>query len=227
MKIATTFEIKVAVVGPVSAGKSTLINALLVGKYSEVSIRRTTAGVNFFRLKPPEKSEDGIPNSETKRSMIPDKVVELEDIVLQEITKDNKKLRELENVGEKTFDIEGIQLCECRKDTKLVIVDIPGINEADSSSKYRDYVANKWDQFDCVILVMDARHGVNTEEQIVLLELIKSNLTVKKDLPVIVLFNKIDELDIHEEKRIDRRGSCQDNIHVQYSWLDGYRPRYH
>jgi small GTP-binding protein len=200
MKIAPTFEIKVAVMGPVSAGKSTLINALLVGKYSEVSIRRTTAGVNFFRLTPPEESDDGIP-SETKWSMAPDKV-DSEGVVLKEISKDNKKLRDLKKVGEKTFDIEGIQLCECRKDTKLVVVDIPGINEADSSSKYRDYVANKWDQFDCVILVMDARHGVNTEEQIVLLEFIKSNLAVKKDLPVIMLFNKVDELDIHEEKEL-------------------------
>ena len=89
MKIAPTFEIKVAVVGPVSAGKSTLINALLVGKYSEVSIRRTTAGVNFFRLTPPDKSDDGIP-SETKWSMVPDKG-DSEDVVLQGITKDNKK----------------------------------------------------------------------------------------------------------------------------------------
>jgi signal recognition particle receptor subunit beta len=121
---------------------------------------------------------------------------------LKEITIDNKSLRELEKVNEKTFDVEGIQLCETRKDTKVVIVDIPGINEADSSSKYRDYVEDRWDQFDCVILVMDARHGVNTEEQIALLEFIKTNLNERKDLPVIILFNKVDELDPQEEKEV-------------------------
>jgi hypothetical protein len=75
-KTAPTFEIMMAAVGPVSAGNSTLIKALLVGNYSEVSIRRTTAGVNVFRLTPPERSEDGIP-SDTKWSMFPDKVTAL------------------------------------------------------------------------------------------------------------------------------------------------------
>jgi GTPase SAR1 family protein len=199
MKVAPTFEIKVAVIGPVSVGKSTLINALLVGKYSEVSIQRTTAGVNFFRLSPP--SEDGSASSSVKWSMIPDKSDAEEDI-LKEISKDNKALRGLEKVGEKTFEVEGIQLCDTRSDTKVVIVDIPGINEAESSSKYRDYVTNQWDRFDCVILVMDATHGVNTEEQIGLFELVKTNLKHKKDLSVIILFNKVDELDDKEENEI-------------------------
>jgi hypothetical protein len=33
-----------------SVGKSTVLNALLGDKFSEVSLRRTTAGVNFFRI---------------------------------------------------------------------------------------------------------------------------------------------------------------------------------
>jgi GTPase SAR1 family protein len=45
-----TFEIKVALLGYVSAGKTTVLNALLRDKFSEVAMRRTTAGVNFFRV---------------------------------------------------------------------------------------------------------------------------------------------------------------------------------
>jgi GTPase SAR1 family protein len=203
MKTAPTFEIKVAVMGPVSAGKSTLINAMLVGKYSEVSIRRTTAGVNFFHLSPPPPLSPPLASAPSQASwfMVPDESDAEEDI-LKEISKDNKALRGLDEVGEKTFEVEGIHLCDTREDTKVVIVDIPGFNEADLSSKYRDYVTNHWDQFDCVILVMDARHGVNTEEQIGLLELVKTNLKDKKDLPVIILFNKVDELDHEEEKEV-------------------------
>jgi ribosome biogenesis GTPase A len=44
------FQIRVALVGYVSVGKSTVINALLGDKYSEVNMRRTTAGVNYFRV---------------------------------------------------------------------------------------------------------------------------------------------------------------------------------
>jgi GTPase SAR1 family protein len=45
-----TFEIKVALLGCVSVGKTTVLNALLQDKFSEVSMRRTTAGVNFFSV---------------------------------------------------------------------------------------------------------------------------------------------------------------------------------
>jgi hypothetical protein len=51
-------------------------------------------------------------------------------IHLKEITEDT--LRESGQVQEKWFDIELPTLCSMRKDTKLVVVDIPGVNEAGS-----------------------------------------------------------------------------------------------
>ena len=44
------FEIKIAFIGHVSVGKTTVLNAILRDKYGEVSMRRTTAGVNYFRI---------------------------------------------------------------------------------------------------------------------------------------------------------------------------------
>jgi len=52
MKIAPSFEI-----GNVSAGKTTIMNALFRDKFSDVSMKRTTAGVNFFRIVKQHKSE--------------------------------------------------------------------------------------------------------------------------------------------------------------------------
>ena len=49
-------EIKVALLGNLSAGKSTVLNALFKDTYSEVSMGRTTAGINYFRLKNPGSS---------------------------------------------------------------------------------------------------------------------------------------------------------------------------
>lgn len=202
MKVAPTFEIKIAIIGPVSAGKSTLLNALLVGKYSETALQRTTAGVNFFRLNPSPTTTASLSDTTSGKgnspppgwSMIADKH-DTEDEILEQISKDNKELREQENVVERTFDIEGVSLCECRHDTKLVIVDIPGINEAESSSKYRNYVTKQWKTFDCVIVVMDAGNGVNSEEQVGILEFIQKNLKEEKSLTVILLFNKVDDLE--------------------------------
>jgi GTPase SAR1 family protein len=43
-------KLNIAILGRVSAGKSTVLNALLQNKYSEIGKSRTTAGVNKFNI---------------------------------------------------------------------------------------------------------------------------------------------------------------------------------
>jgi predicted GTPase len=89
---------------------------------------------------------------------------------LKEIISDNARLRQTSNcsqVEKKIFEIELQEtLCRMRSNTQLVIVDIPGINEARISDKYKNWVSNNWDTFDCAIVVMDGKHGVNTDTQV-------------------------------------------------------------
>jgi small GTP-binding protein len=198
-----TFEIKVALLGYVSVGKTTVLNALLQDKFSEVSMRRTTAGVNFFRISTQSNGKDSPEKVEGKASDSTDSVGEWSmladnpktaESALEEITADNSELRKTNKIQEKIFDIElDGPLCEMRKDTKLTIVDVPGLNEAGTKAMYKEYVGDKWETFDCVVVVMDAEKGVNTEEQVELLHFVKDNLKNKKSVPVIVLCNKVDD----------------------------------
>jgi GTPase SAR1 family protein len=221
-----TFEIKVALLGHVSAGKSTVLNALLRDKFSEVSMRRTTAGVNLFRLhtKIPKDASvmdqaEGDSNEKEDSADDPEKVDTpptdvgswgsepevLHDAshTLQQITHDNSMLRQTNQIQESTFDVELDEpLCSMRSDTRLVLIDIPGLNEAGSRDIFKQYVDDKWDTFDCVIAVMDVMQGVNTEEQVQLLRMIKHNLATKKQVPVIVLCNKVDDPHDHEIKML-------------------------
>jgi GTPase SAR1 family protein len=158
-------------------------------------MRRTTAGVNYFRLYSPTSTtriteeENGGRTSRTAES------------TLQEITTDNAILRESDKVQEKTFDIELKEdICVMRPDTKLVTVDILGIDEAGASSKYKKYVSDKWHTFDCVIVVVDGRQGVNTDEQVKLLEFVNEKGLQTKDVPVIILCNKVDDPDNEEQQ---------------------------
>jgi GTPase Era involved in 16S rRNA processing len=184
------------VLGNVSAGKSTVLNALLREKYSEVSMKRTTAGINYFRIFP--KTQAGTSADSSGWTSVADNP-RTADSTLKEITEDNAALRTRSSVQEKTFNIEvDKELVKMRKDTKLVLVDVPGINEAASSKKYKDYVASTWDSLDCVICVMDGRQGVNTEEALDLLKFVKTNLKEKKNLPVVILCNKVDDPDDDE-----------------------------
>jgi GTPase SAR1 family protein len=222
-----TFEIKVALLGYVSVGKTTVLNALLQDKFSEVSMRRTTAGVNFFcistrstnskrKRQKPDRCESGEGSFRGKRSpKVDDNVSEntedeegwsmlvddpkTAESTLEEITADNSELRKTNKIQEKIFNIElDGPLCEMRKDTKLTIVDVPGLNEAGTKAVYKEYVRDKWETFDCVVVVMDAEKGVNTEEQVELLHFVKDNLEKKKRVPVIVLCNKVDDPDAKE-----------------------------
>ena len=208
--IAPTFEIKIALLGNVSAGKTTVLNALFCDKFSEVSMKRTTAGINFFRVHVAEETSssetttttnpsDASASSESLESFSAPTTTRTAKSILKEISQDNVKLRMGEEIQEKIFDIEIKQeLVTMRKDTKLVFVDIPGINEANVVNKYKDYVTENWETFDCVMVVMDARLGVNTEDQVFLLSFVKEQLK-KKDIPIIVLCNKVDDPEDEEQ----------------------------
>jgi GTPase SAR1 family protein len=232
------FEIRIAVLGYVSAGKTTVINALLRDKYGQVGMKRTTAGVNYFRLHPhiPTDNKDlpdghGADAKATKAKVglgsntsadatikndsdsadasvwIADEDDDEECVpaseTLREISKDNVTLRESSFVNVKTFDIAITEpICEVRPDTRLVLVDIPGINEAGADGKYRAYVREHWDTFDCALVVMDGRHGANTEEQVKLLEFVRDNNREKKDIRVIIVCNKVDDPEDQEQAEL-------------------------
>ena len=179
-------EIKVAVIGYVSDGKTILLNAIFRDKYGEVGMGRTTAGVNLFRIsltqdagkKNGKRKADAMEQADdTAASAAP--ATRKAKSTLKEITADNKALRELADgeVKEKSFEITlDEEVCEMRDNTQLVFVDVPGINEAGASNKYKNYVAQNWFTYDCVIVVMDGRHGVNSEERVQLLEFVNENL---------------------------------------------------
>jgi hypothetical protein len=113
--------------------------------------------------------------------------------VLSEITNDNMKLREGDKIEEQTFDIgPEEQLVPMWASAKLVVVGVPGTNEAGVVSKFKDHVSDKWVTFDCAIAAMDGKQGVNTEDQVFLLSFVKHHLA-KKGIPMAALFNKVDD----------------------------------
>jgi small GTP-binding protein len=199
----TDFHIKVALIGYVSVGKTTILNALLRDKFGEVAMGRATASVNYYCCTSKPLPYVFSASSVTTGPMswsgagLPTPAAE----IYEQTVRDNARLRHADKVEETWFDIVELDqdLCPMRDDTKLVVVDIPGINEAGTSSKYKDYIAQHWHSFDCVVVVMDGRQGVNTEEQVELLKLTKSNCDRIKNVPVIVLCNKIDDPDDKEQ----------------------------
>jgi GTPase SAR1 family protein len=229
-----SMEIKVTLLGHVSVGKLTVLNALLQDKFSEVPMRRTTAGVNFFRISAANiadknsnrcfgNNQDKLSNikSEPSDSFTNNAIMEgvqsassgdprSAASTFTEIKSDNTTLCAIHGIQTKIFDIElNTYLCDMRPDTTLVVVDIPGVNEAGSSKKYLDYVNEQWHTFDCVVVIMDAILGVNSEEHIALLRLVQANTTTKQNMPIIVLCNKVDKPDDNELRLLVDKVCCK------------------
>ena len=75
-----------------------MLNALLGDKFSEVALRRTTAGINFFRTIQPKK-QNGVESNEEDSNpddgwstIVDDRKIQGADSVHEEIKKDNKEL---------------------------------------------------------------------------------------------------------------------------------------
>mmetsp|Transcript_10928 Transcript_10928/g.16672 ORF Transcript_10928/g.16672 Transcript_10928/m.16672 type:complete len:145 (-) Transcript_10928:1114-1548(-) len=126
--VSSLFDIKIAFLGHVSAGKSTLINALLGQEFTEVSMKRTMAGVNHFVLASVDQQQH-------------DQVLSSRETLI-EIKRDNCKLRNnTKAVKEKMFFVELAKLLfTLRKDAHIILSDIPGLNEAGSFQVYSDFV---------------------------------------------------------------------------------------
>lgn len=201
-----TFEIKVAFCGYVNAGKSTLVNALLQEKYSEVSMNRSTYGVNSFRVfSNQDKSVkdmdefDSISASITKESdtevvttwsFVPEKLQSSTETHQANVNA-NVALCGRTKVEESTFDIEVQKaICDMREDTQLVVVDLPEFTFDQSDRLYVNDLNANWDSFDCVVVVMDVMECIS--DHLKLLNLVKENLNKKKDIPVMFVCNKVD-----------------------------------
>jgi hypothetical protein len=117
--------------------------------------------------------------------------------ILKEIVDDNRtKLSAAVSltVQEKFFEVElDHDLVKMRSDTRLVLVDVPGLNEAWATfEQYKAHVSDQWRNFDC----RRACHGRQTwrhGDHVFLLRFVTTMLATKKLLPLIVLCNKADD----------------------------------
>ena len=127
---------------------------------------RTTKAVNLFRIssiaREPKRTkismsdEAGEGIEESGAEVPPTDASSIANEILQEITSDNSRLQGCIRVEEKFFDIDLDEplLKDMREDIRLVIADIPGVNEAGANNVYLDYVRTTWSSFDAIIVVM-------------------------------------------------------------------------
>jgi GTPase Era involved in 16S rRNA processing len=170
-------NIHIAIVGCVSVGKSTLLNALLLKNYSEMKKTRTTMQPIIF-----EECENTL--------------VDTDEYIYKNIQEanvldiNNYKLKEI------SFKIPKISNFIEDKKLKLTLYDIPGINDQQYKKHYEKYLVNNFKNFNIIYFVLNVEAGMNTKEIIDLLELLCKNIKKsQKKIYCLVIANKCEDLD--------------------------------
>lgn len=198
--------LNLCLVGCVSAGKSTILNAFFGQDYAQCKIKRTTMIPNkFIETNDLEK----IDNQETINNLITQVnnliySVSNEEPFNQHESKNLNKL-DLDNYGgELIFNVENMEM-NISKKIKICIYDIPGLNDAKTSDVYYEYLSKNFHKFNIILFVVDINSGLNTSDEINILnflaEHIQKHKTIsKKNIHMITIVNKADELQLNNDK---------------------------
>ena len=182
-----SFEnIHIAILGPVSAGKSTFLNALFSNTFSDMKRKKTTMLPQIYK------------------TTINQDIIDSQDDIYEKNRLSNEtilKLREENKYSQADFK-ELIYNVECIEDfiklpdsnATYSILDMPGLNCGGGDNMYFNYISQISNNIDIYILVFDINSGLNTTDEINILKVIADEIKKNKYGYVHVIINKCDDV---------------------------------
>ena len=195
-------SIVIPVVGYESAGKSSLIDALIGGEYTETSSIVCTRSIYRFRLYDKRATTSSSDDGDDSAKF--DGIASIHQTIHESNNDQSNNPNEVVQLvlSSKQFDIKlRSPLCnEMMKNVGIEIIDLPGWKEgADTTCPSKEYVKDHWDTFGCVIVVLDVTQ--NNEEarrrHRSLLQSLK-DLNKMNHVKIIVVGNKVDNMESSE-----------------------------
>jgi len=185
-------QINIAILGAVSAGKSTLVNTIFAETFSKCKIKRTTMTPQIYLETDAAKTETANEINE-KNTEINNKLI-AKTQAGETVTLDD--IKETVYLVPKVHDFT-----ELEKDIYLTIYDIPGLNDGRTKDVYFEYIENNFNKFDIVIFVVDINSALNTSDEVDILVKIVENCKVNSEKhgihnKLVILANKCDEMSL-------------------------------
>jgi len=187
-------QINVAIFGPVSAGKSTLLNALFVASYSDMKLKRTTMTPQvYFETESITKKDSA--KIKQKNKEINDRLYKKKP---EELT--------LEDIDETHYIVPKVKdLVNLEPNVYLTVYDIPGLNDAKTKDVYFQYMDNNFYKFDVILFVVDINSALNTSDEICILDKILTNSKQNFEKygihnKLIIVANKCDDISYNKSK---------------------------
>ncbi|CAD7952759.1 unnamed protein product [Amoebophrya sp. A25] len=161
------FQLKVAVLGNQSVGKTTMINSIFQDQFGSVSDRRCTAGVHHYHIEilPPQQEQPKTMIQSLTSVFLGAGKPEVRPAaqVYDQVVATDKKLRRsmgCESVEECHWNVKCPEIVSTdstipNQGVDLVFVDIPGLNCPDKGDQYKRYVENHFSEFDYFLVMVD------------------------------------------------------------------------
>jgi GTPase SAR1 family protein len=184
-------HVTIGIFGPVSAGKSTFLNSILSDTMSSMNRKKTTMLPQIYTF-------DSTKNPHTSKE------------IFETNLKSNKQILELRESGkysqadftELSYNIKQVDDFIVLPDAHATysIIDMPGLNCGDGDNMYYKYIDQNSHKIDIYILVFDINSGLNTTDEITILDFIANQIKKNGHGTVHVIINKCDDVDFSENK---------------------------
>ena len=189
-------HINICLVGCVSAGKSTILNAFFGQDYAQCKIKRTTMIPNKFIETDDSNQSDSFKKINNTISDINKQIYTY--------TQNGNKLN-LEDYGnELTFYVENMEM-NIGQNIKICIYDIPGLNDAKTKYVYYQYLKENFHKFNIILFVVDIQSGLNTSDEMDILNFLVKNIKKhesesNKNINLLSIVNKADDMQLTGDK---------------------------
>jgi GTPase Era involved in 16S rRNA processing len=182
-------NLNLCLIGCVSSGKSTLLNALFCEELTQTKIKRTTMVPCIF--------------VENKSNNFID-VKNINKRIQEKNTNLIKKSEENKNINKEDyeplyFDVGNLNI---NVGCNVTIYDIPGLNDARTKHIYYNYLEENFINFNIIIFIIDINSGLNTNDEIEILRFIIywTKKITDKNIHTLVVINKADDMTLKNDE---------------------------
>lgn len=215
-------NINIGIIGCVSAGKTTLLNSLLLDNYSNMNIKRCTLVPHVYHeyyKKSQFKTAIEINKESSNKN---------EELLTKLEASSDYSLKQ-EDCTEIQFHIPKIKDLQFMKQTiDYTIYDIPGLNDGRTKQVYYDYLRSIFHKFDIILYVLDINSGLNTLDEMSVLKFLMNrahHYKEQKTIQIIPIINKCDDMSMDSGK-LKCKSGLMPNYDQIITTINEYKKKY-
>ena len=190
-------SIRIALIGCVSSGKSTLLNSICVNEYEDMKRKRTTMLPSLYKTTNSfmyDQNSLEVKHIREKNKQLNKKFYGCDSSSTEKLTIDNCEVQEYLIPKIKNF-------LDLPEGVLLDIYDIPGLNDSTTKEIYFQWIRNNFHQFDIIMNVVSIENGMNTSDEKDILQLIqgciqKEESEKNRNVMYLSVINKCDDMEI-------------------------------